>query len=116
MASTLSPRERSLATALAAAYHAAMAVKDDGDDGGSCNLDCAFLHAQRGLTSAMVRRAANAAHVGVGERYRSNLWNGWFVHVGAHCGQGYMRTRMAEAATRALRDAGEDASTYYRID
>lgn len=113
MSGSLSPREKKLAAALAAAKHAALAVQES-DDGGSANLDCAFLDAQPGLTAAAVRRAAEAAGVSLGVRQRSRWWNGWFVHVTS--GQGAMRTRMAEAAAKALKEAGESATVYYKVD
>lgn len=109
----LTPREVRLAAALAAAKHAALAVQP-GDDGGTANLDSAFLNAQPGLRGESVVRAAEAAGVLLGIRRRSKWWNGWFIHVTQ--GQGAMRTRMAEAAAAALNDAGESASVYYRID
>lgn len=113
MSSTLTPRQKQLASALAAAKQAAVDV-EPGDDGGSANLDTAFLHAQPGLRTDAVRRAAAAAGVAVGDRWRSRWWNGWMVHV--EKGQGAMRTRMAEAAAEALRAAGESASVYYQVD
>lgn len=108
----LRPQVR-LAAALAAAKHAALAGREGGD-GGSCNLDSAFLDAKPGLRGESVARAAKAADVSLGIRWRTKWWNGWMVHV--HQGQGAMRTRMAEAAAKALNDAGESASVYYRVD
>lgn len=110
---TLTPRERRLASALAAAKHAALAAQP-GDDGGSANLDSAFLNAVPGLRGESVRRAAEAAGVSLGTRQRGKWWNGWFVHVGG--GQGAMRTRTAEAAAAALVAAGESATVYYKVD
>lgn len=113
MATTLTPRELRLATALAAAKQAALAAQP-GADGGSANLDSAFLNARRGLTAASVRRAAEAAGVTLGARRRGKWWNGWTVQVGQ--GQGAMRTRTAEAAAKALNAAGESATVYYQVD
>jgi hypothetical protein len=84
-----------------------------GDDGGTANFDSAFLYAKRGLTGAKVQEAAKEAGVSV-RRRDSRWWKGWFVEVGA--GQGAMNTRMAEAACKALQEAGLEASVYYQID
>lgn len=111
MPSTLTPRQRLLASALTAAKNAAVAAKTD-DDGGSANLDSPFLYFS-GLRADAVRLAAEAAGVSV-SRHRTRWWNGWFVHVAE--GQGANRTRMAEAAVDALRVAGEEAAVYYQTD
>ncbi|HET7486859.1 MAG TPA: hypothetical protein VFJ85_02955 [Acidimicrobiales bacterium] len=115
MAGSLSPRAVALASALAAAKHAALAVQGE-DDGGTANLDSPFLFpGEPRLTAPVVQRAAAAAGVHIGSRYRSSFWNGWFLGSLVK-GQGAMRTRMAEAAAKALQGAGEDAGVYYRID
>lgn len=108
---TLTPRQRKLATALAAASHAARAVQGT-DDGGTANQDSAFLYVNS-MTAAAVHDAAVAAGVSL-SRMRTRQWNGWFVHVQE--GQGAMRTRMAEAAAKVLTDAGEPACVYYQVD
>lgn len=108
----LPSRARLVYDALCAAKASAEAARP-GDDGGSANMDSPFLHSQRGLTSDAVDSAARLAGVGV-RRYRSSMWNGWFVSLTA--GQGAMRTRMAEAAARTLNECGEEASVYYQVD
>lgn len=108
----LPPRTRLVYDALCAAKASSEAAYP-GDDGGSANLDSPFLHSQRGLTFNAVETAARLAGVEV-RRYRSRMWNGWFVRLTA--GQGAMRTRMAEAAARTLTECGEEASVYYQLD
>lgn len=110
---SLTEAQKALAAAFAAAKHAAQAAKP-GDDGGTANLDCVFLSARRGLTAATVRKAAEVAGVAISARWQSRWWNGWLVFISE--GQGARNTRMAEAACRALRNAGYDASVYYQID
>lgn len=111
----VTPRAGRLAEALRAARAAAeAAVNRDDDDGGSANLDTAFLYATRGLRETTVRQAAEAAGVHLGPRQRGRWWNGWMVHVGA--GQGAMRTRSAVAAAEALVEAGEEATVYWQVD
>lgn len=103
-------------TTLVDAFRAAKLAADfakPGDDGGSANFDSAFLYGRRGLTDKAVQAAAAEAGITV-RRSSSRWWKGWFVQVGA--GQGAMNTRMAEAATKALIDAGWDAGTYYMVD
>ena len=109
---SLTERQKSLATALAVAKMAALAAKP-GDDGGSANLDCAFLYQRDGLRAPDVRKAAEAAGVSVSHCY-SKWWRGWLVQVSE--GQGAMNARMAEAAADALRSAGFEATVYYQVN
>lgn len=83
------------------------------EDGGTANFDSCFLYARLGLNEATVRRAASAAGITV-RRHRTRHWQGWFIEVDH--GQGAMRTRMAEAAHKALAAAGQGSSVYYQID
>jgi hypothetical protein len=83
------------------------------EDGGTANLDSAFLYARLGLTEATVQRAATAAGISV-RRHNTRFWRGWFIEVAR--GQGAMRTRMARAAHEALQAAGQESSVYYQID
>lgn len=101
-----------LADALRLALKAAEAVADTGD-GGSANLDSAFLFARRGMTARRFEESALAAGVGA---YRSHhrFWRGWFLEV--QWGQGARRTQMAEAAVATLKEAGWDACVYYVLD
>lgn len=118
MAANRSERDekiRRLAEALRAGKAAAEAARGE-DDGGSANLDEPFLYGH-GLTEVVVQRAAHEAGVSIGSRYRSSMWNGWFLGA-LTSGQGAMRTRMAEAAAKAIEDAeaGIAACVYYRLD
>lgn len=69
--------------------------------------------ARSDLTDKAVQAAAEEAGITV-RRWQTRWWRGWMIDVGA--GQGAMNTRMAEAATKALNDAGWDAGTYYMVD
>ena len=110
---TLTPRAQRLAAALIAAREAAAGAEGT-DDGGTCNFDSVFLFAERGLTSKAVEAAAEAAGVTV-SRTSGGYWNGWFVFVGER-GQAAMRTRMVEAAHKAMTAAGERPTIYYAMD
>lgn len=83
-----------------------------GDDDGTCNLDTPVFFPGR-LRTATIQAAAEAAKVSVnvGTWGRSRCV---FVYVTQ--GQANRRTRMAEAATRALKEKGLEAATFYQMD
>ena len=109
MAKLLAP----LADALTLAKAAAFAADIDTEDGGTSNFDQPALRLE-GWRDSTVQKVARATGVDLtpfqwfGKRW---YWVGTPLH-----GQGNRRTRMAEAATKALKDAGLKAQTYYQMD
>lgn len=111
VAENLMPTHEELVAALRAANDAAKAARGT-VDGGTCNMDTPVLFTRR--REAFVAKAAAEAGVIV----RKGSWMGrvcYFVQV-EYEGQGDMRTRMVEAATKALKAAGLAAQTYYQMD
>jgi hypothetical protein len=102
--------DQQIADALTAAKAAALKVADT-EDGGTCNFDCAII---RGITITKMRKASAVS----GVAFFPDKWLGrqcFFIH-GFLQGQGFRRTKMAEAACAALRAAGLDAHMYYQMD
>ena len=103
---------QALRSAFTIANDAAM-LAAPGDDGGTCNFDTCTLslpHSRR----AEVEEAA----AGTGIRARAEKWIGecFFLSSSASVGQGFSRTRVAEAMRDALKAAGFDAMVYYQMD
>lgn len=95
------------AARLAAQKHATM------EDGGTCNFDQPAIWLSKELKFAAIKAAADEAAVYV----RDSRWMKLPVaFVGCMSGQGARRTTMAEAACKALNDAGVKASMYYQMD
>lgn len=84
------------------------------DDGGTCNFDSPVLFFPKGTRSERVQRIAKSAGIDLDVR----RWLGRTCYsVGtAASGQGALRTRMAEAAYRSMKDAGLDVMMYYQMD
>jgi hypothetical protein len=101
-----------LTEALQAAASAAQALAHT-EDGGTCNFDTAVFFPPPTLRTRTIQEAATAAgvNVGVSKWMRARCV---FVYVGT--GQGNRHSRMAEAATKALKAAGLEAQTYYQMD
>lgn len=101
-----------LANIFARAKAAAEAFKDS-EDGGTCNFDAPAFRID-GAPAMLIEGAAEQASISVTDF----KWFGgqrWFwLHV--MDGQGNRRTRMAEAATKVLKEAGLEARTYYQVD
>jgi hypothetical protein len=104
-------RIEALATAFRAAQAAALSA-EPGDDDGTCNMDCAVFRPERGLRSSIIEAAAREAGIHI----RISDWFGRAVFLYVSKGQGNRRTRMAEAAQRALEDHGLNATVYYQMD
>jgi len=102
-----------LTAALRAAAEAAERYTDTPDDG-SCNLDCAVFWPVAELPNEVIEAAAQKAGVRLAVSRWPNARRCVFVYV-AH-GQAARRTAMAEAAEKALAQAGLAAGMYYQVD
>lgn len=101
-----------LSEALINAVNAA-AMLADTEDGGTCNLDMVTLKIKipKKLTQYIsVKLEKMLAHDW------GRLWKDYYLVDIPLSGQGNRRTRMAEAACQALKDAGYDARVYYQCD
>lgn len=95
------------------AANQAAAEAAPGDDGGTCNFDTAMLF----LPHSAQEQIALAA-LGTGVRVNTRNWLGQCFSVNASTsgGQGFSRTRVAEAICKALEAAGFSAMVYYQMD
>lgn len=86
------------------------------DDGGTCNFDAPSLHLP-GWTRKKVEAAAEYAGLGC---FVWNLWGSksfvFSLPMGCGVGQGYTRTKAAEAMREYLEGLGYDALTYCQAD
>lgn len=85
----------------------------DTEDGGTCNLDMVTLKIK------IPKKLTQYISVKLEKMYARDwgrLWRGYYVVDIPLFGQGNRRTRMAEAACQALKDAGYDAMMYYQCD
>lgn len=107
----ISEKVKALAEALAKARAEALKFKDI-DDGGTCNLDCPTLHLKR-WRETDVQKACELAGLSC------NKWEDYYFnyHIARACyGQANRRTKMAEAFTEAMKNAGYEASVWYAMD
>lgn len=91
----------------------AAAMLGDTEDGGTCNLDMVTLKIK------IPKKFIQYISVKLEKMYARDwgrLWVGYYVVDIPLFGQGNRRTRMAEAACQALKDAGYDAMMYYQCD
>lgn len=83
------------------------------DDGGTCNFDAPCIPA-KGWKESLVKNAAREAGIG------ASTWKlgseKAFVFSVPGVGQGYTRTRAAEAARDYLKAHGYPAGMYYQMD
>lgn len=83
------------------------------DDGGTCNFDAPTICLPK-WNRKLVRAAARVAGTGCWE------WELWgdksYVLTIPGVGQGYTRTKAAEAMSNYLKEQGYDAGMYYRMD
>lgn len=89
------------------------AMLDDTEDGGTCNFDMVTLKIK------IPKKFIQYIYVKLEKMYARDwgrLWRGYYLVDIPLSGQGYRRTRMAEAACQALKDAGYDARVYYQCD
>lgn len=82
------------------------------DDGGTCNFDAPTIRLP-GWNSKMVEAAAKVAGTGC---FTWNFGGKHYVFSVRGAGQGYTRTRAAEAMEKRLRSLGYDAGMYYQAD
>lgn len=106
----LTGQYKKLADDLKAAHAYGLAHMGD-DDGGTCNFDAPTLFLT-GWDKKLVEAAAKTAGVGCFE------WDFCKAYVfpvrGA--GQGYTRTKAAEAMSHYLKEQGYDSGMYYQMD
>ena len=95
----------------------AIAEAVTGDDGGTCNMDSPAMEPPKGLTYDQFAGICKAAGI------NSYSWKPWAkapkqaVLCGAvGIGQGYRRTKGAEAACAYLRERGYECGMYYQMD
>ena len=86
----------------------------DTDDGGTCNLDSVALDLT-GYRKPTVEQAAALAGVHV-YKLSGAWWSGCWMIGTPHAGQGDRRTRCAEAAGKAMTEAGGKVRMYYQCD
>lgn len=91
----------------------AAAMLADTEDGGTCNFDMVALKIKipKKLTQYISVKLEKML-----ARNWGRLWKGYYLVDIPLSGQGCRRTRMAEAACQALKDAGYDAQVYYQCD
>lgn len=83
------------------------------DDGGTCNFDAPCIPA-KGWKESLVKNAAR--EVGIGASTWKLGGEKAFVFSVPDVGQGYTRTRAAEAACDYLKAHGYPAGMYYQMD
>ncbi len=97
-----------LPAAMAKARAAAQDEKfKDPRDGGSCNLDFAYISATG------IRESTAANH---GYRVFKAGWHGRVMRVYSGEGQADLNYRQVQAVAKVLREEGFDAGVYYQID
>ena len=97
---------------LKAAAEAAGAFADH-DDGGTSNLDCLMLSFPR-YEEIKIKAAAKRAGltVSAGRCMKQKIYR----IMPPHGGQGYRRTKQAEAMAEVMRSRGYEASVWYQMD
>jgi hypothetical protein len=97
-----------LPAAVAKARNAARAEKfADSRDGGSCNLDFAYISATG------VRKSTARNH---GYSVFKAGWHGRVMRVYSGEGQADLNYRQVQAVDKVLREEGFDAGVYYQLD
>lgn len=100
-----------LTSTLRAAREAADAAASAVGDGGSANMDAAFLCDDRKSNAV----AGAIAAAGLSARWwRTRYWRGWMLSLSY--GMGGKQTAGCEAFVRVLREAGFNAAVYYHVD
>ena len=89
------------------------AMLDDTEDGGTCNLDMVTLKIK--IPKKLIQYISVKLEKMLARDW-GRLWKGYYLVDIPLSGQGSRRTRMAEAACQALKDAGYDAQVYYQCD
>ena len=115
IARLFSPKMQNLVDALKAACAAAHAAREqNSEDGGTCNFDSPAIRLFR-WRQADIEACANAVCLTVRD------WNlygtrRWVFGVPGPCGQANLRSRMAEAMVKSLKESGFDAMDYAQLD
>ena len=105
---TIEQFERDLMTAQRNAFEA---EKLNSEDGGTCNFDTVVLKT-KGISSKLL----NGLDIEIDRITGECFWKGFsFVWFETH-GQANLRTRMAEAAYKTLKELGYEANMYYQAD
>jgi len=115
-----------IAEILEAGKAAAQAEVESGShdtDGGTCNFDQAVLIA-KGYRQTVLEQAGKIAGLRVSKMDSSSWWCGGFWLDMPSAGQGFWRTRCAEAAKKAMQakleslpnDGGIIVDMYYQMD
>ncbi len=104
-----------LKEALLKAKEAAQIAKTE-DDGGTCNFDSpVLLYKKMGYNKSQAYGLIESLGMMAWEP-SSSYWKGCIVISGATAGQGFCRTRMAEAFARSLKESGIESGVYYQMD
>lgn len=101
-----------LSEALINAVNAATMLADT-EDGGTCNFDMVTLKIK------IPKKFIQYIYVKLEKMYARDwgrLWRGYYLVDIPLSGQGYRRTRMAEAACESLKAAGYNAMMFYQCD
>lgn len=106
----LTGKYKKLADDLKAAHAYGLAHMGD-DDGGTCNFDAPALFLT-GWNKKLVEAAAKTAGVGCFEWEFLKA----YVFTVRGAGQGYTRTKAAEAMCQYLKEQGYEAGMYYQMD
>jgi hypothetical protein len=107
-----------LAAVLIAGHLAALdAGTQNPEDGGTCNTDRLMIRLDKWTPDMIEATNRNTPPgVAVGPRWTSGIHKGFRpVNIGQK-GQGNRRTRMVEAAHRAIRDAAPDLAHLFTVD
>lgn len=107
-----------LVAAFIKAADAAIAADPGPDDGGTCNLDSAFIAAggMREKQAKEIATAVRAARPEAMVHLSNGGWQGRMLMLSAYYGQAERRTTMAEAAKKSLAADGLEAYMYYQMD
>lgn len=84
------------------------------DDGGTCNMDSAFIQAES-VTDAEAKEIEQISGVRV-YLLDSEVYGRILMLSGVADGQGFRRTKMAEAAEQSLAERGLGAGVWYQMD
>jgi hypothetical protein len=97
-----------LSAAVAKARNAAQAEKaKDPRDGGSCNLDFAYISATGLRKSTAAKRGYHVFKAG---------WHGRVMKVYSGEGQADLNYRQVQVVAKVLQEEGFDAGVYYQLD
>jgi hypothetical protein len=104
---------RTIATAIEYAVEAAQEFAAH-DDGGTSNLDSAFIQAE-GMSHAEAEEIGKISGVRV-YLLDSEMYGRILMLGGITNGQGFRRTKMAEVAQQILAEKGLDSGVWYQMD